>query len=92
MLDGAEFSGAIEEEEQGLNLSHNNFGGYMSPLLEIPQGNKFHTFENTSYKGNLGLVGFQLSKSCIENGTLEQLVDSFQEKDDLWGSGWRAVT
>ncbi|XVF78829.1 hypothetical protein PTKIN_Ptkin14bG0168500 [Pterospermum kingtungense] len=41
-----------------LNLSENNLVG------PIPHGNQFDTFDNDSYRGNLGLCGFPLSKQC----------------------------
>lgn len=41
-----------------LNFSHNNLVG------PIPHGNRFNTFENDSYSGNLGLCGFPLTKQC----------------------------
>ncbi|GLT57589.1 hypothetical protein SLA2020_305520 [Shorea laevis] len=65
-----------------LNLSNNHLVG------RIPLGNQFNTFGNDSYKGNPGLCGIQLSKSCDGNGTRPS---SFQEKDELWRFGWRVV-
>ncbi|GLT57569.1 hypothetical protein SLA2020_305340 [Shorea laevis] len=65
-----------------LNLSNNHLVG------RIPQGNQFNTFGNDSYKGNPGLCGIQLSKSCDGNGTRSS---SFQQKDELWRFGWRVV-
>ncbi|GLT36035.1 hypothetical protein SLA2020_104400 [Shorea laevis] len=65
-----------------LNLSNNHLIG------RIPQGNQFDTFGNGSYEGNLGLCGIPLSISCDAIGTP---LSSFQEKDELWGFGWRVV-
>ncbi|GKV44944.1 hypothetical protein SLEP1_g52080 [Rubroshorea leprosula] len=65
-----------------LNLSNNHLVGL------IPQGSQFNTFGNDSYKGNPGLCGIPLSKSCDGNGTQPS---SFQEKDELWRFGWRVV-
>ncbi|GKU95841.1 hypothetical protein SLEP1_g9149 [Rubroshorea leprosula] len=65
-----------------LNFSNNHLVG------RIPQGNQFNTFGNDSYEGNLGLCGIPLSKSCDGNGTQ---LSSFQEKDELWRFGWKAV-
>ncbi|KAJ7015037.1 receptor-like protein 9DC3 [Populus alba x Populus x berolinensis] len=41
-----------------LNFSYNRLEG------KIPIGNQFSTFSNDSYKGNIGLCGFPLSKKC----------------------------
>ncbi|GLT35757.1 hypothetical protein SLA2020_101840 [Shorea laevis] len=65
-----------------LNLSNNHLVGH------IPQGSQFNTFGNGSYEGNLGLCGIPLSKSC---DGIETPPSSFQEKDELWGFGWRVV-
>ncbi|KAK3440395.1 hypothetical protein EUGRSUZ_B00674, partial [Eucalyptus grandis] len=40
------------------NVSDNHLSG------PIPQVNQFHTFENDSYEGNLGLCGVPLTKKC----------------------------
>lgn len=40
------------------NVSYNNFTG------PVPRGNQFDTFLNTSFEGNLGLCGNQLSRKC----------------------------
>ncbi|MBA0789559.1 hypothetical protein Gotri_028076 [Gossypium trilobum] len=45
-----------------LNLSNNNLVG------PIPHGNQFETFNNDSYRGNLGLCGLPLSKQCVKHG------------------------
>jgi len=45
-----------------LNLSHNNLTG------TIPQGNQFLTFPSSSFEGNAGLCGIQLSKQCDTPG------------------------
>ena len=45
-----------------LNLSHNNLTG------TIPQGNQFLTFPSSSFEGNAGLCGIQLSKQCDNQG------------------------
>ncbi|WVZ61876.1 hypothetical protein U9M48_011684 [Paspalum notatum var. saurae] len=41
-----------------LNLSYNNLTG------RIPQGNQFMSFPSSSFEGNAGLCGIQLSKEC----------------------------
>ena len=46
-----------------LNLSQNQLIG------PIPQGGQFLTFQSSSFEGNLGLCGFQLSKECENNET-----------------------
>ena len=44
-----------------LNLSQNQLFG------PIPQGGQFLTFQSSSFEGNFGLCGFQLSKKCGNN-------------------------
>ncbi|XP_010042055.2 receptor-like protein 35 [Eucalyptus grandis] len=44
-----------------LNVSSNQLTG------PIPRGNQFNTFQAESYRGNLGLCGFPLSKSCADS-------------------------
>ncbi|KAB1669805.1 hypothetical protein ES319_1Z008800v1 [Gossypium barbadense] len=41
----------------------------------IPQGKQFNTFENDSYRGNLGLCGFPLSKECRNDERSQQAQD-----------------
>ena len=41
-----------------LNVSHNNLTG------PIPYGERFSTFQNSSFDGNAGLCGRPLSKQC----------------------------
>ncbi|MBA0636944.1 hypothetical protein Godav_029692, partial [Gossypium davidsonii] len=48
-----------------LNLSNNNLVG------PIPHGNQFDTFDNDSYRGNLGLCGLPLSNQCVNHGGAE---------------------
>ncbi|GKV50830.1 hypothetical protein SLEP1_g57516 [Rubroshorea leprosula] len=87
-LSSNELAGKIPDELVSLtqlsllNLSNNHLVG------RIPQGSQFNTFGNGSYEGNLGLCGIPLSKSCDGIGTPPS---SFQEKDELWRFGWRAV-
>lgn len=47
-----------------LNVSDNHLVG------NIPKGNQFSTFENTSFRGNGGLCGPPLSKSCSSTNSL----------------------
>ncbi|TYG56013.1 hypothetical protein ES288_D08G028900v1, partial [Gossypium darwinii] len=64
-LSSNKFSGRIPPQMTNLtflevlNLSNNNLVG------PIPHGNQFHTFDNDSYSGNLGLCGLPLSKQCV---------------------------
>ncbi|XP_025803346.1 receptor-like protein 19 isoform X3 [Panicum hallii] len=53
----------------GLDMSHNNFTGKIpSQLGRLPQGNQFLTFPSSSFEGNAGLYGIQLSKQCDNLG------------------------
>ena len=70
-----------------LNLSYNQFEG------AIPVGKQFHTFENGSYEGNLGLCGFPLQVTCNEGEGQQQPPLNFQKEDSMFeeGFGWKAV-
>ncbi|MBA0618841.1 hypothetical protein Godav_028129, partial [Gossypium davidsonii] len=63
-----------------LNLSHNNIKG------PIPQSKQFDTFINDSYKGNLGLFGLLLSKSCDND---EKTLVKFDRDDDEEDLNWK---
>ncbi|XP_028800298.1 receptor-like protein 9DC3 [Neltuma alba] len=66
-----------------LNLSQNQLVG------EIPKGKQFDTFSQYSFEGNLGLCGFQLSKTCNhDEGKLPQPALS---SNDKFGFGWKPV-
>ncbi|KAM7477811.1 hypothetical protein LguiA_026024 [Lonicera macranthoides] len=54
-----------------LNLSYNKLIG------KIPSGNQFTTFAETSFKGNEGLCGLQLNKSCSD---IAETVPMFKDK------------
>ncbi|XP_038680874.1 receptor-like protein 7 [Tripterygium wilfordii] len=60
------------------NVSHNQLIG------PIPQGKQFATFENSSYKDNLGLCGKPLSKLC---GNAGESPPSPSTGEDDQGSG-----
>ena len=66
-----------------LNLSQNQLFG------PIPQGGQFLTFQSSSFEGNIGLCGFQLSKKCGNNKipTFEMRNESSLGK----GFGWKVV-
>ncbi|XP_062081197.1 receptor-like protein 19 [Humulus lupulus] len=67
-----------------LNLSENKLVG------PIPNGKQFNTFSNDSFKGNLDLCGFPLSKPCneeYEGSTMEQE----NESEDANGFTWKVV-
>ena len=66
-----------------LNLSQNQLFG------PIPQGGQFWTFENSSFKGNLGLCGFPLSKKCGNNET--PTYKTRQESSIVEGFDWKVV-
>nr|XP_015902180.1 receptor like protein 22-like [Ziziphus jujuba var. spinosa] len=74
-------SGAIPQQLSQLgflsifNVSHNNLTG------PIPHGEQFDAFDNTSFKGNLGLCGALLSKKCESSKLLPPPTSAF-EKDD----------
>ncbi|CAI9301555.1 unnamed protein product [Lactuca saligna] len=48
-----------------LNLSYNQLEG------RIPTGSQFQTFQNTSYKGNIGLCGSPLNKICSTSDVIK---------------------
>ncbi|XP_062079788.1 receptor-like protein 9DC3 [Humulus lupulus] len=67
-----------------LNLSENKLVG------PIPNGKQFNTFSNDSFKGNLDLCGFPLSKPCneeYEGSTMEQE----NESENANGFTWKVV-
>ncbi|GLT55669.1 hypothetical protein SLA2020_287700 [Shorea laevis] len=68
-----------------LNLSNNQLVG------PIPQGKQFNTFDKNSYEGNLELCGFPLSKACNDGRMQPKPQNFFEEKDELWGFGWKVV-
>ncbi|XP_042485000.1 receptor-like protein Cf-9 homolog [Macadamia integrifolia] len=69
-----------------LDLSDNNLTG------SIPQGNQFNTFPNTSYKGNIGLCGFPLSRKCgTTDGALSPMLTLQQEEDSTCLLDWKFV-
>ena len=61
-----------------LNLSYNNFTG------RIPQGNQFLTFPNSSFEGNAGLCGSQISKQCDNPGSTTPRASDHPESNSLW--------
>ncbi|XVF78847.1 hypothetical protein PTKIN_Ptkin14bG0170300 [Pterospermum kingtungense] len=87
------FSGQIPEELgelnslQMLNLSRNTFTGPI-PESPIPQANQFGTFDNDSYRGNLGLCGFPLSKQCGNEEETKPPAPKFKEDE---GSGITSI-
>uniref|UniRef100_A0A803Q7M8 Leucine-rich repeat-containing N-terminal plant-type domain-containing protein n=1 Tax=Cannabis sativa TaxID=3483 RepID=A0A803Q7M8_CANSA len=66
-----------------LNLSYNKLEG------QIPRGNQFETFNNDSYKGNIELCGFPLSKSC--NTGIKREDDHGEEHTDHISLDWKIV-
>ncbi|KAM3754645.1 hypothetical protein ACB098_03G181800 [Castanea mollissima] len=66
-----------------LNLSQNQLFGL------IPQGGQFLTFQSSSFEGNFGLCGFQLSKKCGNN----ELPTSEMGHESSLGEGfcWKVV-
>ncbi|KAJ6886652.1 LOW QUALITY PROTEIN: receptor-like protein Cf-9 [Populus alba x Populus x berolinensis] len=72
---------------QVLNLSYNHLEG------PIPQGKQFNTFENGSYKGNLGLCGFPLQVKCNKGEGQQPPPSNFEKEDSMFeeGFGWKAV-
>ena len=66
-----------------LNLSQNQLSG------PIPQGWQFLTFQSSSFEGNFGLCGFQLSKKCENN----EIPTSEMRHESSLGEGfcWKVV-
>ncbi|KAM3683426.1 hypothetical protein ACJW31_12G146500 [Castanea mollissima] len=71
-----------------LNVSYNNLTGF------IPQGNQFDTFPSSSFEGNPGLWGSQLSRKC-EGPTaslpLSTPSDDDQNSESSIEFGWKIV-
>ncbi|KAM3731220.1 hypothetical protein ACB098_12G146400 [Castanea mollissima] len=71
-----------------LNVSYNNLKGF------IPQGNQFDTFPSSSFEGNPGLWGSQLSRKC-EGPTaslpLPTPSDDDQNSESSIEFGWKIV-
>ncbi|XVF04093.1 hypothetical protein REPUB_Repub05bG0052000 [Reevesia pubescens] len=68
-----------------LNVSENQLHG------QIPQGKQFNTFGNDSFKGNNGLCGLPVSKSC---SNIESPPSNFIEEDGSKSNidfGWKVV-
>ncbi|KAM4110291.1 hypothetical protein ACB094_03G184000 [Castanea mollissima] len=66
-----------------LNFSQNQLFG------PIPQGGQFLTFQSSSFEGNSGLCGFQLSKKCGNN---EIPTSEMRHESSLGeGFGWKVV-
>jgi len=69
-----------------LNLSHNNLTG------TIPQGNQFLTFPSSSFEGNAGLCGIQLSKQFDNPGPDSTTRStSAPEPNTLWHDRFDAI-
>ncbi|CAL5078638.1 unnamed protein product [Urochloa decumbens] len=69
-----------------LNLSHNNLSG------RIPQGNQFLTFPSSSFEGNAGLCGIQLSKACATQGPDSTTRSTLAaEHNTLWQDRFGAI-
>ncbi|CAH1445955.1 unnamed protein product [Lactuca virosa] len=64
------------------DLSYNQLEG------RIPTGSQFQTFQDTSYKGNNGLCGFPLSRSCTTSVAVSA-PNSRESNDD--GFDWHSV-
>ena len=66
-----------------LNFSQNQLFG------PIPQGGQFLTFQSSSFEGNFGLCGFQLSKKCGNN----EIPTSEMRHESSLGErfGWKVV-
>ncbi|PWA65939.1 leucine-rich repeat protein [Artemisia annua] len=67
-----------------LNLSQNHLMGH------IPEGTQFNTFDESSFKGNLGLCGFPLTR-CNEH-THRPQIDSQEDREEESGFTWEVVT
>ncbi|XP_030957639.1 receptor-like protein 33 [Quercus lobata] len=67
-----------------LNLSQNQLTG------PIPQGGQFLTFQGSSFEGNSGLCGFQLSKKC-GNNEIPPTSKMKHESSLGEGFGWKVV-
>ncbi|XP_076896829.1 receptor like protein 27-like [Bidens hawaiensis] len=65
-----------------LNLSYNELSG------RIPRGSQFQTFTRLSFKGNQGLCGMPLNKSCsnMNNATSELPTETNEDESDLYVS------
>ncbi|XP_038680905.1 receptor-like protein 7 [Tripterygium wilfordii] len=89
VLESLDFSSNMLSGKIPHELSHLTFLSFLNVSCNqligpIPQGKQFATFENNSYKDNLGLCGFPLSKLC---GNAGELPPSPPTDEDDEGSG-----
>nr|GEV51740.1 leucine-rich repeat-containing protein [Tanacetum cinerariifolium] len=64
-----------------LNLSQNRLVGH------IPEGTQFNTFDESSFKGNLGFCGFLLAIRCNEH-THRPQIESQEDREEESGFTW----
>ncbi|PWA35612.1 Leucine-rich repeat-containing protein [Artemisia annua] len=73
---------------ESLDLSWNQLIGEIPQSLAEIKGTQFNTFDESSFKGNLGLCGLPLIKKCSEH-THKQELESHEEES---GFTWEVVT
>ncbi|XP_075645260.1 receptor-like protein 7 [Castanea sativa] len=69
------------------NVSYNNLTG------PIPQGKQFNTFQMSSFEGNFGLCGDQITRKCGDSKSLAppSIFEDDHESESPFDFNWKAI-